>query len=124
MRKQKSLNKDVGHLYEELAEDFLKKRKCQIIEKNFRTRQGEIDLIIRDREYLVFVEVKYRKDDSLGMPFEAVDYKKQRQICRISDQYRMFHQISEFTPMRFDVISICGSQIEWFQNAFAYMGRK
>ncbi len=123
MRKQKTFNKDVGTWYEELAEDYLKERKCQILEKNFRTRQGEIDLIIKDQEYLVFVEVKYRKNASLGMPYEAVDYKKQRQICRISDYYRVFHQVSEFTPMRFDVISICGSQIDWIKNAFAYIGR-
>lgn len=124
MSDNKKENREKGSWYEELALEYLKKKGCQFIDRNFRTRSGEIDLIVKDGEYLVFVEVKYRKDSHMGMPFEAVDFRKQKQICKTSDFYRMKNQISEFDPMRFDVVSICGHEIEWIKNAFEYIGRR
>ncbi len=72
---------------------------------------------------LVFVEVKYRKDTSKGMPEEAVDFRKQQRICRVADYYRMMHHMGDFSPVRFDVVAICGKEIRWFRNAFDYIGR-
>lgn len=116
----KQQNYHKGNIHEEIAMDYLEKNGCRILECNYRLRTGEIDLIIEDGEYLVFVEVKYRKDDRMGAPTEAVGVAKQKQICRTSDHYRMKNGISEFRPMRFDVVSICGKEITWLKNAFEY----
>ena len=64
--------REVGAAYEEAAAVFLEKNGVRILERNFRCRQGEIDLIGRDGEYLVFFEVKYRKNADAGLPAEAV----------------------------------------------------
>lgn len=116
-----NINKrQTGTEYEFVADQYLKERGVRIIEHNFRNRFGEIDLIGYDGEYLVFFEVKYRKDIRKGSPAEAVSTKKCHTICRVADYYRMKHGIGDFTPMRFDVIAICGKEIQWFRNAFAY----
>ena len=93
-----------------------------MVAKNFRNRSGEIDINAMDGETLVFVEVKYRKNTDAGSPLSAVDFRKQRQICRVSDFYRMTHGVSEFTSMRFDVIGFLGEEITWMKNAFDYVG--
>ncbi len=116
-----SINKrQTGTEYESLAVTYLEKRGVRILERNFRNRFGEIDIIGKDGEYLVFFEVKYRRDLRKGSPIEAVSPKKCHNICKVADFYRMKHGIGEFSPVRFDVISICGEEIQWFRNAFAY----
>lgn len=67
----------IGSRYEEAAAAFLQKQGFRILGKNFRCRQGEIDLVCREGKELVFTEVKYRSDASCGSPFEAVDFRKQ-----------------------------------------------
>ena len=74
----------VGSHYETVAEQCLKKQGYKILERNFYCRQGEIDLIARDGEVLVFVEVKYRKSLNQGDPMEAVNDRKQRRIVNRS----------------------------------------
>ena len=71
----KQNNRAVGTAYEQIAGRFLEKKGFQILEYNYRCRAGEIDLIARDREYLVFCEVKYRRTKSAGSELEAVDTK-------------------------------------------------
>ena len=88
---------------------------------NFRCKIGEIDIICKDDDYLVFVEVKYRSSSSYGYPMEAVNYKKIKKICKVSDYYRLIHKIKEDTGIRYDVISIKGEDIEWIKNAFEYI---
>ena len=110
----------VGSEYEKRAEEYLKKYGIRIVEHNFRNRFGEIDLIGYDGEYLVFFEVKYRTGEGGGYGEEAVNYKKQRSICRVSDYYRVLHGISDFSAIRFDVIAIRGEEIRWIKDAFAY----
>lgn len=61
--------------------------------RNYRCRSGEIDLIARDGECLVFVEVRYRTDTGKGHPLETVDPRKQRRICKVSDVYRYHNHI-------------------------------
>ncbi len=90
------------------------------MERNFRNRYGEIDLIGYDDKYLVFFEVKYRKDNRRGTPGEAVSKRKCHTICKVADYYRMKHGIGEDAYIRFDVIAICGEEIQWFRNAFDY----
>lgn len=110
----------VGADKEETACQYLMQNGLKIKERNFRCRQGEIDIIGYDGAYLVFVEVKYRKDASKGNAVEAVGYRKQRKICRVADYYRMIHRCPDDTPIRFDVVAIDGSEINWFKNAFSY----
>lgn len=117
---QKNLRQK-GAAYEELAIAYLMKNGMQILEHNYRTRRGEIDVIGRDKGYLVFVEIKYRSSTKCGMAAEAVNIRKQRTICRTADDYRMKHQISEMTPVRYDVIAIQQEKILWYQNAFAHI---
>lgn len=110
-----------GTEYEVLAEQYLKKQGINIIEKNYQNRAGEIDLIGRDQEYLIFFEVKYRKNQKTGNPAEAVTYQKQKKICRVADYYRLTHGIGEFSAIRYDVVAICGEEIAWHQNAFSHI---
>lgn len=106
---------------EQLAAEYLKKQGCQILEKNFRCKYGEIDLIIKDQDYLVIVEVKSRSSRKKGAPAEAVTWTKQRRIISCFHYYRMLHQLPDWIPVRFDVISCEGkNQIQWIQNAFEY----
>ncbi|MBO4337405.1 MAG: YraN family protein [Lachnospiraceae bacterium] len=110
--------RSVGDGREKMAAAYLSGRGVRIAEKNFRLRQGEIDLIGYEDKTLVFFEVKYRKNADCGSPAEAVGIRKQTQICRVAAFYRSFHNISFDTPVRYDVISILGDEITWIKNAF------
>ena len=99
---------------------FLEKRGLQIREKNFRCRSGEIDLIAQDERYLVFVEVKYRKNGRSGSSFAAVGREKQRIISRVAMFFLAVHGYREFPPCRFDVVGIDGEKIHWIKNAFDF----
>lgn len=112
----------VGADKEEMACQYLVENGIKIRERNFRCRQGEIDIIGCDGEYLVFFEIKYRKNISMGSAAYAVDYRKQKKICKVADYYRMIHKCPGDMPLRFDVIAIDGSEIQWLKNAFAYCG--
>lgn len=113
----------VGAFYEKKAGAFLESHGLVVLQYNFRDWYGEIDIVAKDRETTVFVEVKYRKDAGKGLPEEAVDYRKQGKICRVADYYRMLHHMGDFSPVRFDVVAICGEEIRWHPNAFEYIAR-
>lgn len=112
----------IGTEKEEAACRYLEQNGVRIAERNFRCRQGEIDIIGYDGEYLVFFEVKYRSNHAKGSAVQAVDFRKQKRICKVSDYYRMIHRCPDNTPIRFDVIAMERDRIEWFQNAFPYCG--
>ena len=113
--------REIGNKYEAAAALYLTKQGVHILERNYRNRNGEIDIIGKDGEYLIFIEVKYRKDTKMGTPEEAVNLKKQRQICKVADYYRLTHGIGEFTPVRYDVIACCNDMITWHKNAFEHI---
>lgn len=113
-------NRLTGKRYEEQADEFLKNQGFVLLEKNFRCRQGEIDLVGIHQECLVFVEVKYRRNAAAGLPEEAVGKQKQMKICQVSDYYRMQHREEAKRQVRYDVIAICKEKITWHQNAFFY----
>ncbi len=113
--------REKGAAYEQLAINYLQGRGVAVLEHNYRNRRGEIDIIGKDGDYTVFIEVKYRKDSAAGQPAEAVTYGKQRKICKVADYYRMMHQMGDFTPIRYDVVAICGAEITWYQNAFEHI---
>ena len=112
--------KEIGHKYEDKAADYLEEKGFIVLERNFRCRQGEIDLIGLHENCLVFVEVKYRKNVSAGAPEEAVGQAKQSKICMVSDYYRMTHPQNGGRQIRYDVIAICEDRITWYRNAFSY----
>lgn len=112
----------VGTAYEKQAGVYLAEHGYEILEYNFRCRMGEIDIIARDGEYLVFVEVKYRKDTSRGNPLEAIDIKKQRIISKVASYYCLTHGYGETMSCRFDVVAMLGKQTTLIKNAFEYRG--
>lgn len=117
-----NLNKrEIGSQYEDMAVQYLEQNGFTVLERNYRNRKGEIDIIGRHQDYLVFAEVKYRHTPSKGSPEEAVGFYKQRTICKVADYYRMLHEIGEFSPVRYDVLAIYGSDITWHQNAFSHI---
>lgn len=121
--------REAGDYYETLACDYLRENGLKIIQKNFRCRQGEIDIIARDGKYLVFTEVKFRKGNRFGSAEAAVDYKKQNVISRVSDYYRKRFGISDDTCQRFDVVALDldddeALHIRWHKNAFLYVPKR
>ncbi len=115
-------NRLLGAEYEDRAAGYLEARGYRILERNFRCRMGEIDLIADDGGVRVFVEVKYRAGTSSGDALSAVDCRKQRKISRVALFYLMRHGLTADTPCRFDVIGINGDQITLVRDAFPYRG--
>lgn len=99
-----SRTQQVGGLGERAAAELLINKGYEIVDRNFRSRYGEIDIIAVLAQYIVFVEVKTRKAQSMASGMEAVDRKKQRKIVKTAMQYLSEHQ-TNLQP-RFDVISV------------------
>lgn len=117
--------RQTGAEKEAQAAKFLQEKGFHIKEQNFRCRQGEIDIIGMDGEYLVFVEVKFRRSREFENPLAAVGIPKQKKICRVADYYRFRKQFPSDTPIRYDVVGILGEEIVWIKNAFPHIyGRK
>nr|MBQ8251997.1 YraN family protein [Lachnospiraceae bacterium] len=113
----------IGADYEEIAAGYLESKGYRILERNYRCRYGEVDIIAVRDGMLVIVEVKYRSSTGCGEPAEAVDVRKQRRICRVTMDYLMRHQYFYGKPCRFDVISICGdNHPEHMENVFCFHG--
>ncbi len=110
----------LGGSFEGKAADFLIKEGYQILDRNFRCRMGEIDIIARDGIYLVFVEVKFRSSSRYGGPLPPVDSKKQRTISKVAVFYLMKQGLPLTTPCRFDVVGILPDQIRLVKNAFPF----
>ena len=114
----------IGQTGEDLAVRFLESRGYEIVKRNYRQRIGEVDIIARDGGYLVFVEVKTRHGNRYGSPFDAVDYRKQRQISKVALAYMTRHRCLE-VPVRFDVAAVFLSdrtpRVEVIKNAFEYI---
>ena len=115
-------NREIGAQEEAKVCAYLLSENVRIVERNFRCRQGEVDIIGYDGAYLVFFEVKYRRTASKGWAAQAVGYAKQQRICRVADFYRYLHGCPEDTPIRFDVVAIDGEERKWIKNAFDYVG--
>lgn len=109
---------EIGAQYEEKAARYLEAQGYRIVERNYRCKLGEIDLIARDGTYLVFVEVKYRTDAHSGYGFDSVDVRKQRRITRAASWYLYEKQIREGQPCRFDVVSFLGDEVTLLRDAF------
>ncbi len=113
--------RNVGSYYENIAEEYLINKGYVILNRNYRCRFGEIDIICRYDSYIVFVEVKYRSSLKYGEPVEAVTYTKQRKICRTASYFIMNNKYGQNVNYRFDIIGIMGNHsIIHYENAFEY----
>ena len=114
------LGKLLGRTGEDRAARFLASQGYRILERNYRTRSGEIDLIALHQGTVAFVEVKTRSNDAFGAPELAVDRRKQQRMIKTALVYirsKKLHQV----PCRFDVVAItaaCEQKVELIQNAF------
>lgn len=122
MTGQKYNKRRIGACCERIAGAYLEKRGYRIVRYNFRCRTGEIDIIARDGEYIVFCEVKYRAGTKKGHPLEAVGLKKQKVISKCAAYYLVAEHLTD-VPCRFDVVGIEGNKITLVKNAFEYAGR-
>jgi putative endonuclease len=116
----------LGKAGEKLAIGYLKKIGLKLVESNFRCPLGELDIIARDKEYLVFVEVRTVSGVLKGTAQESINIKKQKKIKQLALMYLSFHNLKDI-PVRFDVIAINinspdfldkSNKIEHIPNAF------
>ncbi|MBC8060459.1 MAG: YraN family protein [Clostridiaceae bacterium] len=107
----RSENKAIGDLGEKIAERYLIENGYKIIDKNFRYKTGEIDLIGKDYEYITFIEVKTRTSSYFGFPREAVTLLKQQKIYRTAEIYILQKKLFKFN-FRFDVVEVFLSEMK------------
>ncbi len=111
--------KDAGALAEQWAAHFLQGQGLKLIEKNYRTKLGEIDLIMQDGAMLVFIEVRLRRNADFGGAAASIDIYKQQRIIRAAQQY--LSSLPRTPPCRFDAVLLgeaAGNDIRWLKNAF------
>lgn len=113
----KFFNKITGDKGEIIAQNHLKKNKFRILETNFRSKMGEIDIIAQKKEQIVFIEVKTRKSAEFGRPSEAVNSHKQWKIRKVAEEYLLKNKLTDY-PCRFDVIEVLDDEINHIENAF------
>ncbi|MGF1612931.1 MAG: YraN family protein [Gammaproteobacteria bacterium] len=111
-----------GGWAEDLARHFLQQQGLTPLKQNYRCRLGEIDLILRDQNTLVFVEVRYRRRSDFGSGAESVDKRKQRKLIAAAQHFLGRHGGATSPPCRFDVIAVSGfndsPSLSWIRNAF------
>jgi putative endonuclease len=118
-----------GTAAEREAENYLLSRGLTLLQRNYRCKAGEIDLVMRDEQVCVFVEVRYRKHTKFGSPAETVDYFKQQKLRRTAQYFLQSQRLLDKVPCRFDVVSVThpgntnGGEamqltIDWIDNAF------
>jgi putative endonuclease len=107
-----------GAQAEEAASDFLTHRGLKLLERNYRCRFGEIDLIMNDGHTIVFVEVRYRRNNTFGGSVESITAAKREKLLRAARHYMAGK--NEFPDCRFDAVLLTGDshEIQWIENAF------
>ncbi len=107
-----------GDAAEALAAAFLEARGCSIVERNYRCKSGEIDIVARSGATMVFVEVRARKSNSFGGAAESITAAKRKKVLTAARHYLMSHRID--CACRFDVVFLMGEppRIEWIRDAF------
>lgn len=121
-------NKYLGELGEEIACKYIQSKGMLLLQKNFSCKAGEIDIIAKDKENIVFIEVKTRTSDKYGKPSEAVSIAKQRKIVKTALWYMSQKHLFDYMS-RFDVIELLQDseaalfKINYIKDAFQYSGR-
>lgn len=119
--RRRSLAADHGRMGEDLAHRYLRNRGCTVVARNYRppSGNGEIDLVVRHGEKLVFVEVKTRDTAEFGEPGRAVDAEKRQHLARAARDYARRAGV-EWPQVRFDIVAVILSprRIEWLRDVF------
>ncbi len=114
--------KQLGDNAEETARQYLEQKGYRTVQKNFRCKTGEIDLIMQKDDYLIFVEVRSRSHNRYGEPLETVDYTKQKKIKKASAYFLYIHPKLAHCYCRYDVVSVLWkngrADITWIADAF------
>ena len=123
MDSHKPTRRQIGAGYEALARRYLERAGLNFIAANVSCRVGELDLIMRDEQIWVFVEVRFRRNADFGGAAASVTHTKQRRLLRAAAFWLAQHNASfDTSSCRFDVLAITGRQIEWLPNAFNAQG--
>jgi putative endonuclease len=108
---------EVGATGEDRAVSFLARRGLRIVERNYRCKVGELDIVARDGGVLVFVEVRSRRSDEFGSALDAISVHKRRKVTRVAAVY-LAHRRPAFDQARFDVIAITGTELVHIKDAW------
>ena len=114
------MSQQIGFAAEDHARKYLSASGLIWVESNYLCRLGEIYLIMRDKEYLVFIEVRSRSSNAYGGAVQSITHSKRQKLLRTATLYLQTKKLYEKQPTRFDVLSIEGTppQITWIKNAF------
>lgn len=114
------MSKGIGDEAERQASDYLQKQGLSLVACNYHCPWGEIDLIMRDKAYLVFVEVRARQSQAFGGALASVTKTKQKKLLKTALHYQWSKKIQDKNPVRFDIVVLQGMprQLEWIKNAF------
>lgn len=114
------MSQKIGFAVEEKVQAYLVAQGLRWIESNYRCRMGEIDLIMCDQQYLIFVEVRARRSNQFGGALASVTYQKRHKLMRTAQWYLMQKKLTAHAFVRFDIVSVEGNtqQMTWHQNAF------
>lgn len=122
---ENTLGTAIGQAAEDLACRYLQDQGLHLIERNYRCKRGEIDLVMRDTSSVVFVEVRYRRNHRFGSGAESVDRHKQAKLTATALHYLQSNKAAAKSPARFDVVSVSvqgksahTAEIQWIKNAF------
>ena len=114
----KYFNKIIGNSGEITAKNYLEKNKYHILQMNYKNRKGEIDIIAKQKDTYIFIEVKNRETLAFGRPSEAVDFYKQQKIRKTAELYLLQNNLYDNVSVRFDVIEIVGNELNHIENCF------
>ncbi|MBA3492740.1 MAG: YraN family protein [Gammaproteobacteria bacterium] len=110
-----------GAWAESIALHYLGARGLRLLTRNYRCLAGEIDIVMKDNDMLVFIEVRYRASTDYGSPLETINHTKQTRILKTASHYLLTHGMSTgHAPCRFDVVVVTGAKpcTEWIKAAF------
>lgn len=114
--------KSPGAIFETMAVKHLKRQGLRLLTRNYHSRFGEIDIIMKEKKTIVFVEVRKRSNLICGHPFDTVDPRKQGKIIRTAQAYLKEKRLFEQPPCRFDVVGVTLREgkyhLQWCQHAF------
>lgn len=112
---------EAGLRSEQKAMDYLTSQGLRCIMRNYRCRLGEIDLIMRDQDYLVFIEVRARTSQGFGGGVASINLAKQQKLLKTASHYLLINKLQDKQPVRFDVVSLDGPlnscKVTWLKNA-------
>jgi len=110
---------EIGYKAELQASLFLEEKGLKLLARNYHCAFGEIDLIMRDRNHIVFVEVRKRSHTEFASAIESVTFTKQRKLIKTATHYLQKQRWFDKVQCRFDVVGISKDELEWIQDAFS-----